>query len=154
MESITFNFIGRSTEECTRPNNHLNLGYMDIHRKTGISEKFAGIPFVRKDTRVFDDAVKNMDLIRRFYDCGEGLADISDFDTEERIVLKIEVPQELFVYDNYTDKPVVWHMYSLKRHDADKIPCPDGRKPYEAVDLEEAGISQAYIESLIRIKRR
>jgi hypothetical protein len=125
---------------------------MKIFRKNIIPSCYSKIPFVREGICGFSDCPEDQALIKLFKDCAAGRTCISKLDTNNRIVVKVEVPDDIITGEEYTYALAKWTIYYWASQDVVKATRPNGREPYEAVSLKSAGITEAYLDS-ISLKR-
>ena len=121
---------------------------LEIYRSGPIPDTYFGIPFVRLGTGTFADVPDDLGRITLFRDCAAGIRCISELDSKNIVVLKVEVPEEVIENKEHSGEVVHWRFYFWRPWDRKHKDSQEGRKPYEAVALEEAGLTQDYLHSI------
>jgi len=147
MEIICESSIGTNCDDTENKNNNGGT-IMEIYRKGPIPDTFFGIPFVRLGTGTFANVPDDLGRITLFRDCAAGTRCISELDSKNLVMLKAEVPEEVITNEEHSGEVVRWRLYFWRPWDRNHKDSPEGRRPFEAVTLEEAGLSQDYLHSI------
>ena len=121
---------------------------MEIYRKSAISDTYAELPFVRLGNGSFVDSLDDSGLIKLFRECAEGRSCISELDSENLIMVKVDVPSRVINSKEHSGEIVEWLFYFWKPRDKQHVSDFFKHWPYEAVNLENAGIDTDFLVSI------
>jgi len=121
---------------------------MHIFRSKTIPNIYTELPFIREGKGAFVDSAADTDRISFFQECAEGKRCISELDTQNRIIIMVKIPSEVINSQEHSGEAVEWSIYYWKPGDKHHTSEPGKHRPFEAVDLERAGISREYLFSV------
>ena len=128
---------------------HDSIHFISLYRDKPIPYNLRQLPhYIRKIERSFLHDPIDKDTICRFKRFILNKECISFFDSPHQIVVKILVPYEIIWKKKYTSEEIIFTKYFWKPHDLFQSVTPNGRRPFEAVDLICAGIMSSYLESI------
>ncbi len=113
---------------------------MEILRKEPLPRIYAELPFVRENRGGFVDSPEDIRRVALFRDIARGKRCVSELDSDNRIVAKIEVSPEMVDRVGASGEIVTWKYFSWKPHDVSHVSETGKPRPYEAVSLEDAGL--------------
>lgn len=121
---------------------------MEIYRRNSLPGIYAELPFIRMGGCAFIDSSDDIGVVRFLWDCAAGNRCISELDAGNFIFVKADVPSLLFNNKEFSGEFVEWLIYFWKSGDKHHVSEPGKHRPFEAVDLESAGISISYLFSI------
>lgn len=121
---------------------------MNIYRNNALPGIYVELPFIRVSNGGFVDSTADIGLIRFFRECAEGKRCISELNSENLIVVKVDVPFKVINNKERSGEIIEWFFYFWKPGDKTHVSEPGKRRPFEAVDLESAGINVDYLFSI------
>lgn len=121
---------------------------MNIYRKNPIGNIYAGLPFVRVGKGAFVDSTADIAYIKLFQECAEGKRCISEMETQNRIIIKVDVPSEVLNSNKHSGEVVEFFIYYWTPADKHHVSDPGRHLPFEAVSLKKAGIDTDYLLSI------
>jgi len=121
---------------------------MEILRREPAPGIYAEMSFVRVGNGALVDSPDDSGLIELFRECAEGKRCISELDSDNLIVVKVDVPARVLKSRKHSYGVIEWLFYSWKPRDMYHVGDPDKHRPFEAVSLEAAGIDTDYLVSI------
>ena len=117
---------------------------MEILRKEPLPRIYAELPFVRENRGGFVDSPGDVRRLELLQDIVKGKRCVSELDTDNRIVAKIEVSPEIVERAGTSGEIITWRYFYWKPHDASHVCEPGKPRPYEAVSVEDAGLDSMF----------
>ena len=117
---------------------------MEIYRKEPLPRIFAELPFVREGLGSFVDSFDDIQHVELFRDIVRGKRCVSELDTDNRIVAKIEMSPEMVERAGTSGEIITWRYFYWKPHDVSHVCEPGKPRPYEAVSVEDAGLDSPF----------
>jgi len=129
-----------SSAKCVENGTEMGNVYQ-IARREPLPEAYAKLPFIRKGDGMFVDVPEDIGRIMLLRDCAAGNRCLSELDSENLVVAKVDVPVELITDEKHSGDMIPWFFYFWRPWDRHHAARPEGRRPFEAVTLEQAGLA-------------
>lgn len=121
---------------------------MNIYRESPLPGIYTKLPFIREGKAAFVNCTADIGLIRFFRDCAEQKRCVSELYPKNLIVVKADIPSGVISSRKFSGEVIDWFLYFWKPGDKHHASEQSKHRPFEAVDLERAGIDTDYLFSI------
>jgi hypothetical protein len=121
----------------------------EFFRRTVLPGGYNMLPFIRKGWGSLVDCLDDINLIRFYQNCIKGNCCISEFDSPNKLIVKMLIPDDIICWKGRSYELITYNYFYYKPHDLQHVFEPYGRLPCEAVSLRDAGITQDQMNRLV-----
>lgn len=119
---------------------------MDVYRQKLLPVIYTRLPFVRRSHPAWlADLPEDDEWLEKLKAVASGTRCISTLEPKHVFMVKCVIPDDILEKDGSTGEGITWYYYSWKMWDVQSLVT--GRKPAEAIPVEEAGLDPSFLET-------